>query len=93
MTENRHTIKRSSRNVIDVIDIQRSFKNIQKSHRTNKSNAIKGAVIAVGSVSAFILLGYAIASLSIPLWAKIMIFIFVALIGFIPGYLVSTLFH
>lgn len=93
MTENRHTIKRSSRNVIDVIDIQRSFKNIQKSHHRSKTNVIKGAILAVGSVFAFIMLGYAIAALSIPLWAKVMIFVFIALIGFIPGYLVSALFH
>jgi len=93
MAENRHIIKRSSRNVIDVIDIQRSFINVQKSHHRSKSNVIKGAIFPVGSVLAFVMLGYAIAALSIPIWAKVTIFVFIALIGFIPGYLVSTLFH
>lgn len=94
MTRDHHIAKRSSRNVIDVVDIQKNFRRVQKHQQKAKARQrIKGVTFASGSIIAFLLLGYAIAALSIPAWAKVIIFIFIAILGIIPGYLVSAFFH
>ncbi|HGJ66403.1 TPA: hypothetical protein ENS27_13655 [bacterium] len=93
MAIDRYNTKKSSRNTIDVIEIHRNFKNVQKSRRKYRFQKFRGIFFAVISISAFFMLGYAIAALSLPIWAKIMIFILIAFLGLIPGYLVSTLFH
>jgi len=93
MAIGRYSTKKSSRNTIDVIDIHRNFQNVQKSRRRYRFQKFKGMVFAIISISAFFMLGYAIAALSLPIWAKIILFVLIAFLGLIPGYLVSTLFH
>jgi hypothetical protein len=93
MNEDRYAGKRSSRNVIDVIDIQRNFKGSQKRPRKSIFHNARRMIFTLGSITAFFVLGYAIASLSVPIWAKVILFIFIAILGVVPGYMVSALFH
>ena len=93
MNEDRYAVKRSSRNVIDVIDIQRNFKGSQKRPRKSKLHNARRLIFTFGSITAFFILGYTIAALSVPIWAKVILFIFIAILGVVPGYMVSALFH
>ena len=90
MTEN-HNKGIPSRDVIDIMDIHR---NISKSHKYSKDTKTKriiGLVLAFISIGIFFFFGYLVAGLSMPIWAKTLIFVMIAVLGLIPGYIAAML--
>lgn len=82
-----------SRNVVDIIDIQ---KNITKTHRYRRKarrNKLIGLALVLVCILIFFISGYAIASLSIPMFLKVLIFALIALVGLVPGYIVAIMFR
>ena len=92
MADNRYN-KNQSRNVIDIIDIKKNIVKIHRNQRELKNNRLQGLIVAFASIAIFFLLGYAVAALYIPIWAKLLIFVLIALIGIVPGYIVAVIFH
>jgi cobalamin biosynthesis protein CobD/CbiB len=92
MTDNRYS-KTSSRNVVDIIDIRKNIIKTHGSRRESKRNRLKGLIVAFASIAIFFFLGYAIAALYLPIWAKLLIFVLIALVGIVPGYIVAVIFH
>ena len=88
-----NSFNRSSRNVVDIIDIKRDIVKTYKYSRTVKKSRIIGLIIAFACIVIFFLSGYAIAGLSIPMFAKVLLFALIALVGLVPGYIVAVMFH
>lgn len=91
MTERGYNKGIPSRDVIDIMDIHR---NISKSHKYNKDAKAKriiGLVLAFISIGIFFFLGYLVAGLYMPIWAKTLIFVMIAVLGLIPGYIAAVL--
>jgi ABC-type glycerol-3-phosphate transport system permease component len=88
-----NSFNRSSRNVVDIIDIQRNIVKTHKYSRAVKKSRIIGLILAFACIVIFFLSGYAIAALSIPMFAKVLIFALIALVGLVPGYIVAVMFH
>ena len=88
-----NSFNRPSRNVVDIIDIKRNIVKTNKYGRTVKKSRIIGLIIAFACIVIFFLSGYAIAGLSIPMFAKVLIFALIALVGLVPGYIVAVMFH
>jgi ABC-type glycerol-3-phosphate transport system permease component len=83
----------SSRNVVDIVDIKRDIVKTNKYSRAIKKSRIIGLILAFACIVIFFLSGYAIAALSIPMSAKVLIFALLALVGLVPGYIVAVMFH
>ena len=92
MADNRYN-KNQSRNVVDIIDIKKNIVKIHRNQRELKKSRLKGLIVAFASIAIFFLLGYLLASLYIPIWAKVLIFALFALIGLVPGYIVAVMFR
>jgi cobalamin biosynthesis protein CobD/CbiB len=93
MTERSHNKGIPSRNVIDIMDIH---SNISKSHKYSKDTKTKriiGLVLAFISIGIFFFLGYLVAGLPMPILAKTLIFVMIAVLGLIPGYIAAALLH
>lgn len=73
----RRVKNRPSRDKIDLMELHRRIAPERRQSRSAKSRWIKVALFVIVIV-AFFLLGYLIASLSVPIWAKILLFIFIA---------------
>ncbi len=84
---------RTSRNVVDIIDIKRDIVKTNNYSRAVKRSRIIGLIIAFACIVVFFLSGYAIAGLSIPMFAKVLIFVLIALVGLVLGYIVAVMFH
>jgi hypothetical protein len=48
---------------------------------------------ALIAAAGFFISGYLIAALSIGIWAKILILVFIAILGFVSSHFVTSLFH
>ncbi|MDQ1328965.1 MAG: hypothetical protein QG641_2251 [Candidatus Poribacteria bacterium] len=83
----------SSRNVVDIINIQRDIVKTHNYSRAVKKSRIIGLILVFACIVIFFLSGYAIAALSIPMFAKVLIFALIALVGLVPGYIVAVMFH
>jgi len=88
-----NNFNRPSRNVVDIIDIKRDITKTHKNIKAVKNSRIIGLIIALACIVIFFLSGYAIAALSIPMFAKVLIFALIALVGLVPGYIVAVMFH
>ena len=73
----RRVKKRPTRDRIDLMDLHRRIASERRPIRSARYRWIKVALFVIVIV-AFFLLGYLIASLSVPIWAKILLFIFIA---------------
>ncbi len=73
----RRVKNRLSRDKIDLIDLHMRIATEGRQSRSAKARWIKVAIFVI-IIVAFFLLGYLIASLSVPIWAKILLFIFIA---------------
>ena len=73
----RRTKSRPTRDRIDLMDLHMRIAMERRQIRSAKSRWIKVALFVI-IIVAFFLLGYLIASLSVPIWAKILLFIFIA---------------
>jgi len=93
MAVNNSNNRPSSRNVVDIIGIQRDIIETQKYHREIRKSKIIGLILALACIAVFFLLGYAVAGLSIPMFAKVLIFALIALVGLVPGYIVAVMFR
>ncbi len=91
MTERSHDKGIQSRDVIDIIDIHRNISKTSKYGRDAKAKRIIGLVLAFISVGIFFFLGYLVAGLDIAIWAKTLIFVMIAVLGLIPGYIAAML--
>ena len=90
---NNYNNRSSSRNVVDIIDIQRDIVKTHKYSRAVKKSRIIGLILAFACIVIFFLSGYAIAALSIPMFAKALIFALISLVGLVLGYIVAVMFH
>lgn len=86
-----HNRKISSRNVVDIIDIHKSISRKHISSRDVRNRRIVGLILVFLCIGIFFFLGYTIASLQIPIWAKSIIFAMLAVLGLIPGYIAALL--
>jgi cobalamin biosynthesis protein CobD/CbiB len=92
MADNRYN-KNQSRNVVDIIDIKKNIVKIHRNQREFKKNRLKGLIVAFASIAIFFLLGYAVAALYIPIWAKVLLLVLIAFVGLVPGYIVAVIFY
>jgi cobalamin biosynthesis protein CobD/CbiB len=92
MADNRYN-KNQSRNVIDIIGIKKNIAKTYRNQRELKNNRLKGLIVAFASIAIFFLLGYAVAALYIPIWAKVLLLVLIAFAGLVPGYIVAAIFH
>jgi len=86
----RRVKNRPSRDKIDLIDLHRRIATEGRQSRSAKSRWIKVALFVI-IIVAFFLLGYLIASLSVPIWAKILLFIFIATLALMVSEIMITL--
>jgi len=86
-----HNRKISSRNVVDIIDIHKSISRKYAPSKDTRNRRIAGLILAFASIGIFFFLGYTIAGLYIPIWAKSIIFAMLAVLGLIPGYIAALL--
>lgn len=90
MTDSFHK-RIASRNVVDIIDIHKSMSKKQIINKEIRNRRISGLIFVFVSIGIFFFLGYAIAGLNIPIWAKSIIFVMLAVLGLIPGYIAALL--
>lgn len=76
----RRVKNRPSRDRIDLMDLHRRIASERRQGRSAKSTWIKVALFVI-IIVAFFLLGYLIAFLSVPIWAKVLLFIFIAILA------------
>ena len=81
---------RPSRDKIDLIDLHRRITAEIRQSRSAKPRWIKVALF-VTAIVAFFLLGYLIASLAVPIWAKILLFIFIAILALVMSEIMTVL--
>jgi hypothetical protein len=91
MTERSHNKRIPSRDVIDIIDIHKNISRTPKYSGDAKAKRIIGLVLAFISIGIFFFLGYLVAGLDMPIWAKTLIFVAIAVLGLIPGYIAAML--
>lgn len=89
----RRTKASRSRDRVDLIELHRNIVEAKRQRRSAKSTWIKGMFFALIAVLCFFLLGCLIAALSVPMWAKILLFTFTAVLGLVSSYIVTVLFH
>jgi len=78
---------------VDLVELHRNIAGVKEQRRPAKSRWIRGVFFVLIAVLLFFLLGYLIAALSIPIWAKALLFTLTAILGFVSSYYVAALFH
>ncbi len=89
----RHSKTRRSRSSIDLMELHKNLAKTKRQRKPIRYRWIKGLCFALMAIVGFFLLGYIIAALSMPMWAKIMSFTFIAVLGIIASYIVAALFR
>jgi hypothetical protein len=96
----RHNKPDRGRSRIDLTEVHKNIvapgrQRIPASARTGltKSKWIKGVFFALIAVIGFFLMGYLIAALSIGIYAKILLLVFVGILGFVSSHFVTSAFH
>ena len=84
---------RRSRNRVDLIGLHKSIVAAKRQRGLAKSGWAKSVLFALIASPAFFLLGYMIVPLLIPIWAKILLLIFTAALGFILSHFLAALLH
>lgn len=82
-----------SRYRVDLIKLHKDIVAARRQRRPAESTWIQGIFLALAAIAGFFLLGYLIAALSVPIWAKVLFFTFTAILGFVSSYFVAFLFH
>ena len=78
---------------IDLIELHRNIVEAEKKRGPAKAIWVKGVVFTLITASGFALLGYLIAALPIPMWAKIVILGSIGTLGFVLSHFVVALFY
>lgn len=89
----RRTKVSRSRDIVDLMELHRELVRARRHRRPARSTRIKGVFFALIAILCFFLLGCLIAALSIPMWAKAVLFTLIAALALIPSYVVAALLH
>ena len=89
----RRSKTKRSRSRIDLMELHKNFAKSKRQRKPTRYRWIKGLFFALMAIAGFFLLGYIIAALSIPMWAKILSFTFIAVLGIIASHIVAALFR
>jgi hypothetical protein len=66
---------------------------VKSQSRQSRYRLIRGPLFILIAAAIFFTMGYLIAAVSISLWIKILIFIFISVIGFALSYIVANLLY
>lgn len=80
------------RSRVDLMELHRSFAVTKRQRRPTRHTWIRGLFFALMATVGFFLLGYVIAALSVPPWAKLLFFSLIAVLGVISSYIVAASF-
>ena len=72
-----------SRNRIDLMKLHGSIVSVRAQRKAIRFTRTKRFFFALIAIPCFFLLGYLIAALSVPMWAKVILFTPVAVLGFV----------
>jgi len=78
---------------VDIIELSKSMSNPITQKGLDKPKKVRGIILTIVTTTIFFGAGYLVASLYIPPWLKVLLFILVAIFGIIPGYILSHVFH
>ena len=79
---------------VDLTELHRDISGARRIQvRHTRSGRAKGGVTAVMAVLVYLVLGYLIAALPAPIWVKVLLFIVVAIFGFVPSRFVAAIFR
>ncbi len=92
-SQDKYKRNRSMRYNVDLIRLSKSISEVVSYNKSSRARKSKGIIFTLLISIVFFSLGYLIAALYIPIWIKLMIFLSIAILGFIFGYLVAFLFR
>lgn len=86
----RHTKSRPTRDSIDLVDLHRRIVEDGRRRITARPIWLRVTLLVI-AVTAFFLIGYLLAALSVPIWAKILLFIVIAIMALVMSCVMTAL--